>query len=183
MRVIVTGPESSGKTTLVRDLSQAYKGKTIPEYARQYLEQHGMSYVTDNVYFMAMKQHQMSQKVKNATLIFEDTDLLNYLVWLDFKYDIFDKGICDLLTKNKGDLYLCCEPDLIWISDPLRENPNDRHILMKKYIDLCKLFSLNYRIISGIGRKRLNKAKFFMDEYICLRNFAEIGVPNKLNAG
>ncbi|MDP5043417.1 MAG: ATP-binding protein, partial [Leeuwenhoekiella sp.] len=38
IKIVLFGPESSGKTTLSRALSEYYKTLWVPEYAREYLQ-------------------------------------------------------------------------------------------------------------------------------------------------
>ena len=48
-KIVVIGPESSGKSTLCQDLSAYFKSSYLPEYARIYLENNGSQYTYQDV--------------------------------------------------------------------------------------------------------------------------------------
>ncbi len=163
MRIVITGPESSGKTELALALSQAYKGMMIPEYARYYLKPLNPEYTIEDVMHIAEIQYKWSKSVHKEALIIEDTDLLTILIWIEFKYGYTDQRILSLLEKNLPNVYFFCEPDITWTPDPLRENEKDREIIGAQFIKYLQLFQVKYYFIHGLARSRLNLAKFYMN--------------------
>ena len=66
--IVVTGPESSGKTTLAQDLAQELEGLLVPEYSRIYLEQAGLRYGHDDLEFIAAGQRGLEHRaLRSAT--------------------------------------------------------------------------------------------------------------------
>ena len=171
MRIVITGPESSGKTALTVALSYIYKGIMIPELSREYLNYLDRKYTLIDVEWMAENQFEQSKVYPLSSLVFEDGDLLNYIIWEEIKYEITNVSLMDKLLRHKADLYLYCEPDLPWIYDPLRENPLDRPIIGKKYLYELNKLQLNFQIINGIGIKRYTKAIFFIEQFLRMTNF------------
>jgi len=156
IKYIISGPESSGKTTLCKELSKFYKTTYIKEYAREYLLKYNNKYQKDDLYKIAKKQYQSEQK-KNHILIC-DTDLITIKIWSNYKYGNCNNWILEQNEKQKKEkrFYLLCQPDIKWEEDPLRESPKNRNELFKIYKKELKILDHDYYIIKG--ENRTNKA-------------------------
>ncbi len=172
MRIVITGSESTGKTALTIALSTEYKGIMIPEYAREYLHRLNSRYSIKDVQKIADIQYREAKKIETQKLIFEDTDLLTTIIWLELKYNIIDQEQIARWQSFKPDLFIYCNPDIEWTFDPLRENPFDRTTISRLYLKFLHDNKVNYRIISGKGRQRLNQSRFYVDELMNERKFA-----------
>jgi len=82
------------------------------------------------------------------------------------KYGKCHEWITTKLEQNIYDLYLLCDIDLPWQSDPLREHPEMRSELFGMYKDLLQERGSNYRIVSGTGEERLQNAVGYVDQYL-----------------
>ena len=156
-KLIITGPESSGKTTICRHLSSELRIPWLEEYSRSYLEQYGPSYNLDDLVAMAKKSAEIINQRIDERLIL-DTDIITYKIWSEFKYNATDLWISQNLNMNKSNVYLLCYPDIEWQEDPLRENPNDRKELFNKYENLLIELKLSYFIIAGSNKVRMKTA-------------------------
>ena len=59
-----------------------------------------------------------------------DTDLLTIKLWSYYKFNSVDKWILKIDEQKKENrVYLLFKPDIEWVSDPLRENPNNRRYI------------------------------------------------------
>jgi NadR type nicotinamide-nucleotide adenylyltransferase len=161
-RVVITGPESTGKTELAKALAERLGTIWIPEYARQYVENLERPYDYDDVIQIA--KHQIAQEAEFASkmgkgiLIF-DTWLIITKVWLDFVFGKCPEWILDHIRSSKIDLFLVCDTDLPWIYDPVRENGGDkREELFQIYCNEIRKFGFKYEIVSGIGDSRTENA-------------------------
>lgn len=166
-QIVITGPESTGKTTLAEYLSSIYKLPLIKEYAREYLENLSDNYTFEDVLLMAKEQ--LKQEQKNADkLSICDTDLTVFYVWIKEKYKTEVKWINDNIRSNNNKVYLLCDIDIEWVADPLREHPKkeDRKRLFNAYINLLEQNNLSYHIISGNSKNRLKKSKEIIDKLI-----------------
>lgn len=125
-KVVIIGPESTGKSTLSAALSQQYGEPWVPEYARQYLEEMDREYVYEDLRQIAKGQLALEdQKASEAReLVFCDTDLRVIHVWSEHKYGHTDPWVLDQIGKRKYDLYLLTDIDIPWEDDPQREYPD-----------------------------------------------------------
>lgn len=167
IRISVTGPESTGKSWLARQLSHHYQTNWVPEYARKYLEEINRPYTYNDILVIARKQFEEENlAAKNTDLLFCDTDFCVTSIWCKVKYGKCHKWITTKLEKNNYGLYLLCDIDLPWQSDPLREHPEMRSELFGMYHDLLQEHKFNYRIVNGTGEERLQNAIAFVDNYL-----------------
>jgi NadR type nicotinamide-nucleotide adenylyltransferase len=161
-RVVITGPESTGKTELAQALADRLGTIWIPEYARQYVENLDRPYDYDDVIQIA--KHQIAQetefesKMGKGILIF-DTWLIITKVWLDLVFGKCPEWILDHIRSSKIDLFLICDTDLPWIADPVRENGGEKRVeLFHLYCNEIRKFGFKYEIVSGIGDSRTENA-------------------------
>lgn len=161
-RIVITGPESTGKTELARDLAERLKTVWIPEYARYYVENLNRPYNYDDVIQIARYQitqeSEYASKVGKGILIF-DTWLIITKVWFDVVYGNCPDWVSDHIRSSKIDLFLVCDTDLPWIADPVRENGGEkREELIQVYCNEIRSFGFDYEIISGFGASRTENA-------------------------
>lgn len=165
MNILITGPESSGKTSLAQSIHEAFQMPVIEDYSRIYLAQHGPSYEEEEIAIMA-KAHETLVQQHNATDLILDSYLLNYKIWSEYKYLRCDPEILSSLQVFNPDITLLCRPDLPWEYDPLRESPLARDELFCLFRLEIENREWPYHIISGIGDERTESAKKFIDERI-----------------
>ena len=154
MKIAITGPESSGKTTLTETLATKFNAISVPEFARNYLEEKNGIYTQEDLDIIAIGQAKSWENSKHKLLIC-DTELTIIKIWSEFKYKSCSETILKLYNQQKFDHYFLCFPDIPWEEDPLRENPNDREILFKIYLNELKKNNLPFTIISGNLETRL----------------------------
>jgi NadR type nicotinamide-nucleotide adenylyltransferase len=163
-KVVVIGPESTGKSTLCEQLAKYYNTSWVPEYAREYLLQHGTDYTYDNLLTIAKGQVALEEsyieKAANANVLFIDTDQYVMKVWCEFVFGKCHPWILDQITKRKYDLYLLCNIDLPWVKDILREYPDlaSRQQLYNIYKSILSNQSVPWIEISGNYDERFQKA-------------------------
>ncbi|TXB64262.1 ATP-binding protein [Vicingus serpentipes] len=166
---VITGPESTGKSTLTKMLAQEYNTSWVKEYAREYLNKLGEDYTFEDVIEMAKIQLKSEKEaiLKNE-LLFLDTDLTVFYVWIKEKYNKEVDWINEHLDQPHNKIYLLCDIDIPWEEDPLREHPSieDRKRLFGNYVELLGKHKLSYYIISGDVNARLKKAKEIIESSI-----------------
>ena len=148
-KIIVTGPESCGKTTLCDAISKQFKIPYNKEYAREYLTEIGREYSKKDLLKIAIKQ---LKNEKNRFLL--DTDLITIKIWSIYKYGDCEEWILKQIESQKKEnrFYLLCKPDIKWSPDPLRENPKDRIKLFDTYINEISTLNHKYHIVEGENR-------------------------------
>lgn len=165
--IVITGPESSGKTTLAEAFSLAKRGVLVPEFAREYLADKS-SYVQNDLLEIAKGQQKLIDKAteknqlsapnkEESKMVICDTDLLTIKIWSEYKYGSCDNWITSTLSNNLPDLYILCKPDFTWVYDPLRENPNDREELYNIYLTEIKKLNVPFIEVGGSIEGRLKE--------------------------
>ena len=157
LKIIVTGPESSGKTTLCKEISNQFNIPFTTEYAREYLKTKGVNYNQSDLLEIAKGQF-ISEGGLNQQLSLQDTDLITIKIWSEYKYGNCDNWILDQIEKQKSEnrFYLLCRADITWEDDPLRENPDSRGELFEIYKKELEHLGHNYLIVEG--EKRMEKS-------------------------
>lgn len=150
--VVITGPESAGKTTLAKTLSEQLGALYVEEYARLYLR--GLERPYDEHDLLAIARGQVNLMQLAATqsqepYIICDTDLTVMKIWSEVKYGFCHPWIDKTLCEAPADLYLLCRPDIPWADDPLREHPEDRSQLFDRYHTLLSSEQWPFVCIQG----------------------------------
>ncbi len=150
-KIVISGPESTGKSWLTKKLGEHFQVPFADEYARHYLERNGSAYDFDTLekIIRGHKSHQEKEIQKAGNLVFLDTDLLNFKIWEELVFgkthDFLEK---EIETENDH-IYLLTYPDIPWESDPLRENPDNRLELFELNLDLIKKLNRPYQVVKG----------------------------------
>jgi nicotinamide riboside kinase len=172
LKVVLTGPESSGKSSLCKQLAQHFGVDWVPEYARIYLEKNGPEYDW-NIFQEILNGHLdwQAEALKRSShpLIFLDTDLVNFIVWSNM---VFKRSLslgAKELAPDPRCHYLLLAPDLAWEPDPLRENPAEREAIFEAHLQILKKHRLPFRVIKGEGSQRTANAIKAVHELLGLR--------------
>ncbi len=158
LKVIATGAESSGKTTLCNALAEHFNIPFIAEFAREFLNKLDGNYTQDDLLAIAKGQLQSEQLTTNANqLSLQDTDLITIKIWSEYKYGNCDNWILEQIEKQKKEIrfYLLCKADIPWEADPLRETPNNRDELFEIYKKDLENLGHDYYVVEG--KRRLEK--------------------------
>lgn len=171
-KIVIIGPESTGKSTLCEQLAGHYKTIRVKEYAREYLLKNGTDYSFENLLDIAKGQIATEEnlteqlaygnsefKIQNSKL-FIDTDMYVLKVWCEFVFDKCHHWILNRIAERKYDLYLLCQTDLPWVKDELREYPDlvSRQKLYHYYRDIMINQHVPWVDINGTSEVRLQKA-------------------------
>ncbi|MCK9401413.1 MAG: ATP-binding protein [Bacteroidales bacterium] len=159
-RVAITGPESTGKSELTKQLAGYYQTLWVPEVAREYLVNLGRAYVFEDILAIAKEQLELENTIaeKAEKILFCDTDFLVTKIWSSYKYGKCDQWIEEKVKSHIYDLYLLCDIDLPWVEDPLREHPGKREELFGLYLNALQQLNVDFAIISGKSELRLKNA-------------------------
>lgn len=178
-KVVIIGPESTGKSTLCKQLAEHYHTIWVEEYAREYLLKNGTDYTYENLLDIAKGQVEneelgirnweaanyeqsagSSGQTKNQKPVFIDTDMYVMKVWCEFVFEKCHHWILNRIAQRKYDLYLLCNIDLPWVKDELREYPDllRRQKLYCYYKDILINQNIPWVEISGNYDKRRENA-------------------------
>lgn len=164
-KIVVIGPESTGKSSLCEGLASYFNTNWVKEYAREYLIKYGTGYSFEDLYTIAQGQLKIEDEAslaindKSKPLII-DTDMQVMKVWSEFVFGKCDNRILTTISKRQYNLYLLCNIDLPWVKDELREYPDlqTREKLFHHYKQAMVMQDVPWKIISGQGEERLQIA-------------------------
>lgn len=166
-RIVITGPESTGKTRLSIMLANYYQCRLIPEFAREYIQKLNRPYEKEDVITIGKEQlERYNEIIQTGENVFFDTWLIITKVWLKVVFKSDENWINNTIKEGKIDLYLLCATDLPWEPDSVRENGGQmREILFEMYKNELVTQRLPFRIIRGNGDERVNNAISAIDKY------------------
>ena len=162
-KIVIIGPESTGKSTLSEQLARHFQTEWVPEYAREFLLNNGKRYNYADLLTIAQGQIRLEEeftpKAKN-NLLFIDTNMVVMKVWCEFVFNECHAYILEQLKNRRYDLYLLCSPDLPWVHDELREYPDleTREKLFLIYQQFLRSQEVPWTIISGHNDERFQRA-------------------------
>lgn len=161
-KIAITGPESTGKSTLAEALAKYFRTEYIPEYSRTYLENFEGRYSEDDVVEIAKGQHKLivEKKEYSQNILIADTEIIVCKIWVEYVFKHSNATIDNILKEQDFDLYLLCDIDLPWTYDPLRENPNpeERKELFEIYRNTLTEMNLPFEIVRGNDEERISNA-------------------------
>ncbi len=173
IKVVMFGPESTGKTTLSEQLARHYNTVWVPEYAREYLQDkwNNERKTCEPKDLLPIAEGQMLLENDLATkatdLLICDTDLLETKVYSEAYY----LGYCDPklekhALENQYDLYFLTYIDIPWEADDLRDKPNERERMFLYFKDTLERYNRNFVILKGDKKTRLKKAVEHIDNLL-----------------
>ena len=192
-KIVILGPESTGKSTLCEQLAQHYRTEWCPEFAREYLLTNGTDYTFDDLLTIAKGQLAMEEEysasiksrwslvkentwvnphaldtAEHSPLLFVDTDMYVMKVWCEYVFGKCHQFILDQIVNRQYDLYLLCGTDLPWVKDELREYPDEknRNELYHLYKDLLINQNVPWVEITGDYEDRLLLAIDAVEEFL-----------------
>ncbi|WP_216629374.1 AAA family ATPase [Taibaiella lutea] len=162
-RIVIIGPESTGKSTLTQQLARHFNATGIDEYARTYLRDIDRRYVQQDLLAIGKGQTALEDAVAkntNSKWLFCDTDLYVLKVWSESKYGTCDEWILQEIAQRKYDLYILTDIDMPWEDDPLREHPEPemRQHFFDIYKDIVIQSGVPFVIVQGNEQERLKRA-------------------------
>ncbi|MFD0798995.1 AAA family ATPase [Maribacter chungangensis] len=165
IKVVLFGPESTGKTTLSEQLARHYHTVWVPEYAREYLQRkwNNERKTCEPNDLLPIAEGQMkleNELTKKATdILVCDTDLLETKVYSEAYYI----GRCDpvlekFALENTYDLYFLTYIDIPWEADDLRDKPGERKEMFSYFKKTLEKYDRNFIILKGGKKERLKTA-------------------------
>lgn len=167
-RISVVGAESTGTTTLARQLAEHYKTIWVPEYGREYCEKLQDAGVDlwkyqwrgEEFLEIARKQQEMEDcmaREANRILIC-DTDVLSTGIWHERYMGMRSPEVEGIAAAHRHDLYFLTDCDLPFVQDGLRDGESIREWMTERFEQVLRERGLPWVKISGHGGQRLEAA-------------------------
>jgi nicotinamide riboside kinase len=168
IKIAVTGPESTGKSSICQIYGEKLNAMIVPEFARLWLESKpSYRYTFEDVEWMAQEQFRLQSEAmqSESNLLLFDTDMLVYRVWMDVVF-----GECPMWIETESahdtfDFTLLMDIDLAWEADPLREHPHLREELFFRYLNLLENSKRPFGIVNGHASERYQNSLTLLKEH------------------
>lgn len=171
LKIVLFGPESTGKTTLAQMLAKHYNTSWVPEYMREYLQRKWdeEKKTCEPQDLLPIAKGQMASENEAGSsakdLLFCDTNLLELVVYSQAYYDgMVDPELLKPALKAQYDLYFLTYIDIPWVEDDLRDRPGDRKQMFNRFQDALEEHNLPYRILKGNLQQRFEAAVKIIDQ-------------------
>lgn len=171
IKIAMFGPESTGKTTLSKELAQHFDTVWIPEFARIYLQEKldktGEICVLEDLLPIAIGQ----TKIENESLelannyLFCDTNLLVTKVFSEIYYNYCDPILDKAARKHKYDLFFLTNVDVPWEDDGLRDSPENRQVILDTFKNALIANKKPFILLSGDKKSRLEQAIAIINDF------------------
>lgn len=180
VKIVLFGPESTGKTTLAQDLAAHYDTLWVPEYAREYLQNKWdrvqRTCEAEDLLPIARGQMRLENELtaRARRLLVCDTDLLETKVYSEAYY----LGYCDPelekhALENHYDLYLLTYIDVPWEKDDLRDRPDQRREMFEYFRAALEENQRRFVILKGSREQRLKTAISHIDNLLTMNRFTD----------
>jgi len=137
INVAILGAESTGKTTLCRDLAAHFGCPWVPEYMRTYLQakwnKEHLTCTWEDLLPIAQGQIELENKLaaqaaqnSDSSYLFCDTSLFELMVYSNWYYGDCPDALIQAALTHHYDLILLTEVDIPWVADDLRDSPHQR---------------------------------------------------------
>lgn len=156
-RIVLTGPESTGKTTMAHQLAKHFHTNWVEEYGREYFVKHGGIRELSDLSRIAEGQARLEEEALRSAnkWLFCDTDLIVTQVWSEIYFKQCPQEVIDLSRTRRYDLHLLMDIDIPWEDDGTREFPQLRDWHFKRLKAELEQRKLPYMVISGNYEERL----------------------------
>lgn len=168
LKVVVIGPECTGKTDLSNFLARHYNTSWVPEYARAFLNKLNRPYEQSDLIKIAHGQIRLEEEwCQNANqLLICDTNLMVIKVWSEEKFGSCPEEIIGVMNRRHYDLQLLTNVDIPWEDDPQREHPTRRDYFWQRYREEASRTGVPTIEISGSREQRQQTAVQAIDQIL-----------------
>ena len=170
IKIAIYGPESTGKTTLAKQLATHFNTTWALEFARDYLQEKWNAKqeicVAEDLLPIAIGQMQLENEAlqKANKYLFADTCLMITKVFSEIHYGFCDAKLDKAARKHKYDLFFLTDVDVPWEQDDLRDSPNERIATFEKFKQALIDNNKPFIVLSGNPEMRFQKAVTIIQE-------------------
>lgn len=167
-RICLFGPESTGKSTLAKDLANHYNTAFVDEYAKRYIVNKNDDLVFSDLNIILEQQIKNEElaAVQAKGLLFCDSDALTTKIWSEYLFKKTSSYV-DRMTQSAIKRYahtLLLDIDVPWTNDIHRYAPDDRTSFFMNCEQALIASSRPYTVISGSWSARFDSAIKIIDK-------------------
>jgi NadR type nicotinamide-nucleotide adenylyltransferase len=165
VRVVLTGSESTGKSTLAAELASRYAVELVPEFVRAFAEKKGAAIDFGDHGPIARGQMALEDAAiaRGDRLVIQDTDLLSTVVYCRHYFGRCPEWIEEAAATRLPDLYLLCATDIDWIADGVRDRGHMRDEMQQLFVDAVRASGARFVDVAGSPARRLEDATNAID--------------------
>lgn len=168
-RVVLTGSESVGKTTLAERLAAHYGALVVPECARAFAAARSGVVMLDDVPTIAA-EHLATEDAATAAalvrgdrLLIFDTDLISTVIYSDHYFGECPETVRKAAEERRADYYLMLDIDVPWVADGIRDRGGRRGELNAVFVAALQSFDVEFSIVRGTWAERFRRAVVEID--------------------
>jgi len=160
LRIVLTGSESVGKTTLAADLGAHYGVPVVPEFVRAFAQRIARPITYDDLLTIATEQAAMQEArlaeaiATGRGLVVHDTDPLSTLAYAQHYFGGAPDAVEQLVCKQRAHHYLLLDIDVPWVPDGIRDRGDRREEMQQLFVDTLERVQAPYSIIQGTWPRR-----------------------------
>jgi len=168
--ICIYGPESTGKTTLTRQLADYYHVPYVEEFAKQVIDAKNGDICLEDMTTIVKGHHKAIEDAlkQNTALLFVDTDAIISKLWSNELFGKEPSIIEEYIGRQHFDYYLLLDVDLPWVNDTHRYRPKERDLFFCKCERQLILRGKKYSVIRGADNQRFINAKKCIDSLMQL---------------
>lgn len=159
IKIAIVGPESTGKSTLSKQLAQHYQTVWVPEYARYYcaaLKKPCTLQDEENMFHGQLALEAAMETVAKNNILICDTTFITVKIWSDYQLGQTPQIVLNTLQVHHYNFYLLMDIDLPWQPDPLRDFENLSQHFMEIWHNELQALGANYKVIGGKQNRLIN---------------------------
>ena len=173
VKIVLFGPESTGKTTLAIQLAKHYSTVWVQEYARPYLQkvwnQERRTCELKDILPIAFGQMALENRLAKRAdkVLICDTDLLETKVYSQEYYSGYVDPLLEKGSRDSNyDLYFLTYIDTPWVADDLRDRPEQREEMFLAFKKALQDNNKSYILLKGDKENRFRLAIEAIDKII-----------------
>lgn len=158
-KMTILGAESTGKTTLCRDLAAHFSCPWVPEYMRIYLQDKWdntqQTCTWEDLLPIAQGQialeNSLAQQAElnNDKYLFCDTSLFELMVYAHWYYGDCPNVLTKAALDHQYDLTILTEVDIPWVADDLRDSPHEREAISAFFETMLNRYQIPFKKVGG----------------------------------
>lgn len=177
-RIVLTGSESTGKTTLAAQLAAHFHVDFVPEFVREFAANKGAPIAMSDhgpiAHGQIALENEYAERARN--LLFQDADLLSTVAYCHHYFGSCPTWIEEEAVRRRPALYLLCQIDIPWVADGIRDRGEQRGEMQELFASTLTRLGATYATVDGRGGTRVTRAIAIVDAL--LTNHTQIAPRN-----